>query len=47
MKLSVPVDTFHSKVMYVDLSVFINSSTDVDDDAVLNSLNTCLMLLKL
>ena len=44
MKLSLPVDTFHSKVMYVDLSVLISVSTD---ELQLKSLNTFLMLLKL
>ena len=47
MKLSLPVDTFHSKVMYVDLSVLISVSTDDDDELQLKSLNTFLMLLKL
>ena len=44
MKLSLPVDTFHSKVMYVDLSVLISASTD---ELQSKSVNTFFMLLKL
>ena len=44
MKLSLPVDTFHSKVMYVDLSVLISASTG---ELQSKSVNTFFMLLKL